>query len=303
MILIDPPAWPAHGTLWSHLVSDSSLDELHAFAAVLGAPRRGFDLDHYDLPADRYQDALSAGAAPVGGGELVRRLIGSGLRVPGRDRAPLKQLRRRWLALRPDDYPTGDDLLRRWREPHRRYHGPQHLAECLDALDVLVATDDASGRPGEHDLLTAGLALWFHDAVHDGATPGDEEASAALVLQMLDGPAVLDRAPEPLRVADLVRMTARHDPVPGDRVGALVSDADLAILAAGPERYDDYARQVRAEYAHVPEPEFRAGRRAVLDGLLGGGTLYRTDHARLHWTPRAEANLRRELAALARRPT
>lgn len=300
MILIDPPAWPTHGTLWSHLVSDASLDELHTFAAALGAPRRGFDLDHYDLPADRYQDALSAGAAPVGGGELVRRLIASGLRVPGRDRAPLKQLRHRWLTLRPEDYPTGDDLLRRWREPHRTYHGPQHLTECLDALDVLVATDDAGGRHSEHDRLTAGLALWFHDAVHDGSTPGDEDASADLVLQMLDGPASRHWSPDPARVADLVRMTAGHDPVPGDRVGALVSDADLAVLAAGPERYDEYARQVRAEYTHVPEPEFRAGRRAVLDGLLGGDALYRTDHARQHWTRRAEANLRRELATLVR---
>ncbi|MGO2004190.1 DUF4031 domain-containing protein, partial [Arthrobacter rhombi] len=31
-ILIDPPLWPAHGTVFSHLVSDVSVEELHAFA-------------------------------------------------------------------------------------------------------------------------------------------------------------------------------------------------------------------------------------------------------------------------------
>ncbi|HZI98922.1 MAG TPA: DUF4031 domain-containing protein [Actinomycetales bacterium] len=85
-LLIDPPAWPAHGRLWSHLVSDASLEELHAFAERLGIPRRGFDLDHYDVPADRYDGLVLAGAEPVTGKDLLRRLVGSGLRVPGRDR-------------------------------------------------------------------------------------------------------------------------------------------------------------------------------------------------------------------------
>ncbi|SFN54005.1 DUF4031 domain-containing protein [Mycetocola miduiensis] len=86
-ILIDPPRWPAHDTLWSHLVSDASLDELHDFAGANDIPRRGFDLDHYDVPASRYADLISAGAVPVDGHELVRRLIGSGLRITARERA------------------------------------------------------------------------------------------------------------------------------------------------------------------------------------------------------------------------
>ena len=62
-ILIDPPAWPAHGRLWSHLVSDTSLDELHAFAAAHGVPRRGFERDHYDVPADLYDVLVAAGTS------------------------------------------------------------------------------------------------------------------------------------------------------------------------------------------------------------------------------------------------
>ena len=80
-ILIDEPIWPAHGTVWAHLVSDSSLDELHAFAAAAGIPERGFDNDHYDVPQRRWDDLVAMGAEPVTGRELLRRLQAAGLRV------------------------------------------------------------------------------------------------------------------------------------------------------------------------------------------------------------------------------
>jgi hypothetical protein len=85
-VLIDWPIWPAHETVWGHLVSDSSLEELHAFAAAQGLPRRSFDLDHYDVPIARYDTLVAAGATPVSYRDLVRRLQHSGLRVRGRDR-------------------------------------------------------------------------------------------------------------------------------------------------------------------------------------------------------------------------
>lgn len=85
-ILIDDPRWPAHGRLWAHLVSDSDLAELHAFAHAHGIPRRGFDLDHYDVPEDAVARLVAGGAEHVSGHELVRRLIASGLRVTARER-------------------------------------------------------------------------------------------------------------------------------------------------------------------------------------------------------------------------
>jgi len=66
--------------LWSHLVSDESLDELHAFAARVGLPRRGFERDHYDVPEHMYGRVIAAGAEPVSSRELVRRLHDAGLR-------------------------------------------------------------------------------------------------------------------------------------------------------------------------------------------------------------------------------
>ena len=80
MILIDPPLVPSRGRMWSHVASDTSYDELHAFARGLGIPERGFDRDHYDVPAEFYDDAVSAGAVPVSSRELVTALVRAGLR-------------------------------------------------------------------------------------------------------------------------------------------------------------------------------------------------------------------------------
>jgi 8-oxo-dGTP pyrophosphatase MutT (NUDIX family) len=83
-IWIDPPSWPAHGRLWSHVISDSSYDELRAFAMASGIPERGFDGDHYDVPQESYAALLAAGAQPTGGKDLARLLRSSGLRFQKR---------------------------------------------------------------------------------------------------------------------------------------------------------------------------------------------------------------------------
>ncbi|MFE7405665.1 DUF4031 domain-containing protein [Isoptericola sp. NPDC057559] len=304
---LDPPAWPAHGTLWSHLVSDSSLHELRAFARAQGVRDRAFDLDHYDVPADLHDALVAAGAVPVTGGELSRRLAGSVLRVPGweRRRASRDALLARWARLWDPSAtdgaagvdPVGQDLVDRWREPHRVYHSRLHLADSLDSLGLLVA----DGAPG--DAWHAAVALWFHDAVHDGDAGRDEERSAELVGALL-GPLAGRARPagralgltedDVAEVARLVLVTTDHAPAPHDASGSLVSDADLAVLGADPSRYARYAAQVRAEYGHVPDDAFRSGRAAVLDQLAGLPHLYRSPAAAGRWGEAARRNLRAE---------
>lgn len=100
--------WPAHGRFWSHLASDTSFDELHAFAAIHGVPRRGFERDHYDVPASSYDALVAAGATPVSSRDLVCRLTVSGLRKRKADsmapRAPGREL------LRPPRLRLGDEV-------------------------------------------------------------------------------------------------------------------------------------------------------------------------------------------------
>ncbi|PYG01034.1 Predicted metal-dependent phosphohydrolase, HD superfamily [Georgenia satyanarayanai] len=287
-VLVDTPRWPAHGTLWAHLVSDTSLAELHAFAARCGVPRRSFDLDHYDVPAARHAELVAAGAQHVEGRELVRRLRASGLRVRATERPARTELARRWAELLPAHPAVGEELAVRWSEPHRVYHGVEHLLAVLDRLRLL-----ADG--GERVSRAVVLAAWCHDAVHDGTTPADEEASAALAARLL-GPVV--GADDAVEVARLVRVTADHVPSPDDAPGRVLCDADLGVLGGAPEDYRRYAEQVRAEYRHVPEPDFRRGRAAVLSSLLDRPRLYVTPTGARLWEEAARRNVGAELARL-----
>jgi predicted metal-dependent HD superfamily phosphohydrolase len=173
------------------------------------------------------------------------------------------------------------DLIRRWSEPHRHYHTLEHLAT------VLSIVDDDGPVP---------LAAWFHDAVYDPRRDDNEEASARLAETALT--ALRRPTDEIAEVARLVRLTATHDPEPGDRNGALLADADLASLAADPPVYDRCVQAIRREYSHVPDDRFRKGRAAVLRRLLDLPALYRIVPERADWDARARANLSRELAAL-----
>lgn len=177
-----------------------------------------------------------------------------------------------------------DDLLAAWDRPG--YHDLRHLEEVLDRLDELAA---AGAR---FDPTLAALAAWFHDAVYDGAAD-DEERCARWAERALPA-AYADE------VARLVRMTADHRPAEDDPTAAALSDADLGILAAPRERYDAYVAGVRADFAHVGDDGFRAGRAAVLRDLVGRAHLFSTLQARELWAEAAQANLERELAELER---
>ena len=166
----------------------------------------------------------------------------------------------------------------------RGYHDLQHLAEVLERLGEL-------GRAEDTEVV---LAAWFHDAVYDGG-PDLEERSARLASARLANEPGVDVA----EVARLVLLTADHRPEPDDERGRALVDADLAILAAPAWRYDEYRHAVRTEYAHVPDPEFRAGRLAVLRDLAGRPLLFTTAHGRAHWDAPARANLAREIAELS----
>lgn len=84
MIYIDRPTWPGRGRLWAHCISDVSFAELHAFAELLGAPRRGFDGDHYDVPLERYPEAVWLGATAVTSRDIIALLTSAKLRRPKR---------------------------------------------------------------------------------------------------------------------------------------------------------------------------------------------------------------------------
>lgn len=287
-VYLDPPLWPAHGTYFSHLVSDTSLAELHAFARAAEIPERAFDGDHYDVAEARYDALVAAGAIPVEGRVLVRKLIASGLRIPARRRSgSLKlPLLTRWNEVLPGKDALFLDLLDRWGEEHRKYHGRTHLLAVLEALDRL----SAPAQPPRTVLLAA----WFHDAVYRGIAGEDEEESARLAEERLERAGL--PADEVDEVARLVRMTADHRPDPDDGPAALLSDADLSVLGGDSAAYARYLAAVREDFAHIGDADFAAGRAAVVRHLLESDPLFHTDRGRELWEDTARRNLQGELA-------
>ncbi len=211
---------------------------------------------------------------------------------------PVGDLLTAWHATLPASAPAGlaarvgEDLLARWSEPHRHYHTLNHLGV------VLAVVEEHSSRA--EDPAAVRLAAWYHDAIYDPHRVDNEEASALLAEAALP-----DLGVPPERVAEvarLIRLTASHDPIPGDRNGGLLTDADLCVLASPPQVYQAYVAAVRREYAHVPDDAFNVGRAAVLQNLLSLPRLFHTPVLRERWEDAARANVTRELSGLRDKP-
>lgn len=209
----------------------------------------------------------------------------------------LSQWRDTWrqLGFAAADEGLFREVMGRYGEPHRRYHTPQHLAECFENFRQLEAS---ARRPGE-----IGLALWFHDAIYDVASRDNEARSAEwaagslLSLGRAQGTAAEVLEAVAARVRTLI-MATRHDAVPEGTDAQILVDVDLWILGAPAERFDEYERQVREEYRHIPGPVFRHKRAAILTGFLERPRLFGTPLFLERYEPQARANLARSLRRL-----
>src|SRR4051812_17060991 len=148
---------------------------------------------------------------------------------------------------------VGDALLAAYREPHRMYHGLAHLMDCLARLDEAPAPEPS------RDQVEA--ALWYHDAVYDPRADDNEERSAERARRGLTEVGVPSAVAA--EIARLVRLTD-HRTLPEDESGRLICDIDLSILGHSPEEFDLYDAAIRAEYAWVPEKQYRDARRRIL---------------------------------------
>lgn len=196
-------------------------------------------------------------------------------------------LRRRWSTRHPAMSHVGALLVARYADPSRVYHELTHLSDVLDRIDDLA--DECP------DPTLVELAGWFHDAVYDVRRADNELASADLATALLTPYLTGEQVGE---VARLVLLTRDHAVTDGDANGAVLCDADLAVLAGGPSAYRDYTERVRREYAHVSDDDFRSGRDDVLRRLLALSALFHTRHGTEHWEQPARANLQRELTTL-----
>jgi predicted metal-dependent HD superfamily phosphohydrolase len=200
-------------------------------------------------------------------------------------------LRERWMTTW-QGLPAGSPLPglfaeveRRYQEAHRHYHTLRHLEECFAALDGV--------RAHGADITAIELALWFHDAIYDVRRHDNEERSAAWAASCLERAGVAQATID--KVVSLILATRHH--VPGaDPDACLLVDVDLAILGAPPSRFHEYERQIRAEYAHVPDEVFARKRHELLEDFMQRPVLFSTAACRARYEQQARSNLSKALA-------
>jgi predicted metal-dependent HD superfamily phosphohydrolase len=179
-------------------------------------------------------------------------------------------------------------LIACYSEPHRRYHTLQHLDECFAHLSE---TRLLAEHPHEIEI-----ALWFHDAIHDSREENNEEKSANWAQTAALSHGLSQETAS--RIHALVVAT-RHDAIPMGKDAKLIVDVDLAILGATPERFAEYERQVRQEYAWLPGPVYKRERGRILNGFLKRKNIYSTPYFQIDHEKRARENIRRSLAELS----
>lgn len=188
------------------------------------------------------------------------------------------------------------DLAARYAEPHRRYHDSAHVRAVVRDAAVLARELRLSAE--ECAVLT--IAAGAHDVVYDGRPGDDEQRSASWARDWLTRAGVAQAHVG--RAGELVLATVTHLAAPDDLTAWALLDADLAILGAEADAYDRYRAAVREEYAALDEAAWRAGRAAVMTGLLGRQPLYGTGAGRQRWESAARGNIARELVSLTGGP-
>jgi len=178
-----------------------------------------------------------------------------------------------------------DNLVLRYSDSRRAYHNTRHLSECMAALDKI---GDVSA--------SAELAVWFHDAVYDVRASDSERRSADFATKSLAAAGI--REVECFRVRGLILLTQHRGGELKTPDAKCVVDADLSILGAEWDRFSEYGRQIRSEYAHVPDDLFRTGRLSVLRRFIGMDSVFHTDLFREELEDRARENLRRAIEEL-----
>lgn len=180
-------------------------------------------------------------------------------------------------------------LVDAYSQKHRHYHTMAHIENCLEQLD---SASGIAAEPAETEL-----ALWFHDAVYDPYSPGNEEKSAALATALLERHGVA--AERVRRVHDHI-MATRHEAPAQTPDSKLVVDIDLSILGAEADAYAEFEANVRKEYRWVPALLFRRKRAEILESFLSRPQLYQIDVFRERYETRARHNLAQAIADLRR---
>ncbi|MDZ8054797.1 MAG: hypothetical protein RMX68_008660 [Aulosira sp. ZfuVER01] len=181
-------------------------------------------------------------------------------------------------------------VIEAYSTSNRHYHTLKHIAHILSTIDTL--------QPYAQNLISVQLAAWFHDVVYDTQAQDNEERSAEYADELLRN---LGLPPNNIAtVKRLILNTKQHQSTADDFDSQVLLDADLAILAVHPIQYQEYAKAIRQEYAWVPEADYIAGRRQILERFLQRQRIYFTPLMLEIAEESARANLKAEIQLLTK---
>ncbi len=215
----------------------------------------------------------------------------------------LAALRERWETLlflckarREMQMIAFEHLVTAYSEPHRHYHNLEHICEMLDLLIPGPFTGGGLGSPTGQDveMNNVELAAWFHDLVYDPRSSDNECRSADVARRIMLNLGLSES--RIVRVCDLILMTKDHQAPRDDFFAEFFLDVDLGILGTCAERYAEYVRAIRLEYAHIADRDFFIARRSIMKGLLARSSIYLDPEIHLRLESLARANIAAEIA-------
>lgn len=189
-------------------------------------------------------------------------------------------------------------LLSRLAGPGRHYHGTGHVA-LLWRRHLQFSPGLAVAQPPWHGMIACAVA--FHDAVFVPGRADNEAASAALFRASkpdLPPQAVAWVEGTILATADHLGAAAQGLPAEAWTARAWMLDLDLTPLGEAPEVFALNTRQLRQEFAGLPDAAWRAGTAGFLLRMTAAPQIYRSERLRAAFEAQARANLQAGLLRL-----
>ncbi|XP_048731044.1 uncharacterized protein LOC125648151 isoform X2 [Ostrea edulis] len=212
-------------------------------------------------------------------------------------------LRQRWTTLAKETLTVPESISWKWwehieqryNESQRHYHTLRHLEEMFQHFDQF-----------QNELIhpeLVSLAIFFHDIIYDPKAPDNEERSADVFVQFSQEAGNL-KENQVEKVKEWILLTKAHtiqDNAEKDLQYFL--DMDMAVLGRSSEEYKKYAEQIRKEYSHVPDPEFRKRRSAILQDFTQRQRIFASDEFNKMFHGTAIQNMKDEILILRSKPT
>lgn len=184
-------------------------------------------------------------------------------------------------------YRLWDEIYLKLNESHRHYHHFGHLDNLIKELEPI--------KSEFYDWNAVLFSVFYHDVIYHAIASDNEEQSAELAKKHLIEINCHQKTID--LVYEMILATKSHQISQKNDIN-LFTDADLSILGAEPEIYQNYAAAIRQEYNVFPDPIYIPGRKKVLLHFLKMERLFKTDYFFNKYEENARRNIENELKSL-----